>query len=376
MSIINVIEWNGSPSELAWRHPNSAIMLGSQLVVQEYQHAFLLKEGRMIGPFLPGRHTLDTKNIPVLKGLIGLATGGRTPFPAECWFVNRTVDLSVRWGTSTPIQVKDPTYNIMIPVQGYGSFGVTVAESKRFLLKLVGSLRSYDRETVETHFRGILLSSIKTHIAKSLDDRKLSILDMAAHLSEFSVDLERLFQAEFAEFGLSIVAFRIESITTLEDDDAVKRLRRALAKRAEYQILGTDYTQAESFAVLKKAAASDGGAVGPFVGAGLGLGIGASIGGQAGSLAGQLSTQGARCAACGTQVPPASRFCPGCGQGVGPSPTADACRSCRSSVPAGARYCPQCGVALGIPCEGCKATLPSRSRFCPECGTAAPVEKR
>ena len=71
MSITNVIQWNGPPSMVAWRHGNATIMHGSQLIVQEHQHAVLMKEGRMIGPFLPGRHTLDTKNLPVLKTLIG-----------------------------------------------------------------------------------------------------------------------------------------------------------------------------------------------------------------------------------------------------------------------------------------------------------------
>jgi len=331
MSIINVIEWTGSPSILAWRHPNPEIMLGSQLIVREHQHAIFVKEGRMIGPFLPGRHTLDTKNIPVLKGFIGLATGGRSPFPAEVWFVNRTVDLNVRWGTATPIH--------------------------------------YDRETVESHFRGILLSSIKTHVARALGERKLSILDMAAHLTELSEDLGRLFRTEFAEFGLSVSAFRIESITTREDDDAVLSLRRALARRAELKILGTDFAQAESFEVMKKAAANEGGAVAPFVGAGLGLSMGATMGAQAGPLGTHLAMQGPRCGGCGNAMPPASRFCPGCGLGISTAP--ERCGPCQKPLPAGARFCPDCGAPAGPACHTCRTPLPTGARFCPGCGIGA-----
>lgn len=369
MSIINVLQWNGPPSVLAWRHPNGEIMAGSQLIVKEHQHAVLMREGRMIGPFLPGRHSLDSKNYPVLKGFIGLATGGASPFPVEVWFVNRTIDLNVRWGTSTPMQVKDPAYGIMIPVMGYGMMGVTIADTKKFLLKLVGSAGTYDCEMVEQHFRAILLSSIKSHVARAIAERGLSILDLAAHVRDLSDDLGRSFAAEFAEFGLSVVAFRIESITTREGDPAVVRLRDALARKAEIQILGTDFAQSESFEVMKRAAANEGGTAAPFIGAGLGLGMGAAIGGQAGVIGAHLATQVGRCGSCGDPIPPGAKYCPGCGKGV--ASTAAACRACGSAVPSSARFCPSCGAPSGTRCVACGAELAGGARFCPGCGRAA-----
>ena len=367
MAIINVILWDGPPSVLAWRHGNSSIMHGSQLIVQEHQQAVLMKEGRMIGPFLPGRHTLSTKNLPILRTLIGTVVDADTPFPADVWFVNRAIDLNVKWGTATPIQIKDPTYKIMIPVMGYGMLGVSVADSKKFLLKLVGSLPSYDRETVEQHFRGILISSIKSHIAKSLVQRELSILDIAAHIRDLSSDLERLFAEEFAEFGLAVTAFRIESITTRENDPAVVRLRDALARKAEFQILGTDFAQSESFEVMKRAAANEGGAAGTFVGAGLGLGIGANMGAQAAQISSVVQPTSVACPHCSAAVPGGAKFCPGCGRA--PQVAGGACSGCRTPLSPGARFCPNCGAQTASKCAGCGAEPPAGSRFCPGCGT-------
>ncbi len=370
MAIINVIQWNGPPSVLAWRNGNASIMSGSQLIVKEHQQAVLMKEGRMIGPFLPGRHTLTTKNYPILKQLIGTAIDAETPFPAEVWFVNRSIDLNVKWGTSTPIQVRDPTYGIMLPVLGYGMVGVSVADTKKFLLKLVGSMDSYDRDTVEHHFRAILITSIKSHIARSLQQRSLSILDIAAHLSELSDDLEGMFREEFAEFGLAIVAFRIESITTREDNPAVERLRDALAKKAEYQILGTNFAQSESFDVMKRAASNEGGAVGPFVGAGLGLGLGAAVGSQGAQLASVVQPAASACASCTSVVPQGARFCPSCG--VAPnSNNVTCCQACRLPLPHGAQFCSQCGKPSSLKCARCGVTMSHGSRFCSSCGTKA-----
>lgn len=372
MSIINVIQWNGPPSVMAWRYPNGEIMAGSQLVVREHQHAVLMKEGRMLGPFLPGRHTLSTKNLPVLKSLVGLVTGGDSPFTAEVWFVNRTVDLNVRWGTATPIQVKDPEYGIMIPVLGYGMLGVTVADTKRFLLKIAGALPAYERENVESHFRGILLSSIKSHIAKALLQRKLSILDIAAHIRDLSDDLQAMFKVEFGDYGLGVEAFRIESITTREDDPAVARLRHALARRAEMRILGTDFAQTESFEVMKRAASNEGGAVGPFIGAGLGLGMGAAVGGQAGAMAGHLASnpgpQAPRCAHCGAPSASGAKFCTNCG--MDPSGAAVARCACGAGVPQGAKFCPACGAVAAIKCEKCGFVADADDKFCGGCGVA------
>lgn len=369
MSLINVIQWNGPPSVLAWRFGNGSIMYGSQLIVKEHQQAVLMKEGRMLGPFLPGRHTLDTKNLPVLKKLIGMAIDAETPFPAEVWFVNRSIDLNVRWGTATPIQVKDPTYKIMIPVLGYGMLGVSIADTKKFLLKLVGALPNYDRETVEQHFRAILISSIKTHIAKSLMERQLSILDIAAHIRDLSLDLEELFKEEFAEFGLDVVSFRIESITTREQDPAVVRLREALARKAEMQILGTDFAQSESFEVMKRAASNEGGTVAPLVGAGLGLGIGAGIGAQGAQLSSVVQPTSTACPGCSTQMPQGSRFCPGCGRPSQPAGAGAACTACRQPLAPGARFCAGCGTPTTAKCPGCGAESPGGAKFCPGCGS-------
>lgn len=367
MALINVIQWNGPPSVMAWRHGNDAILLGSQLIVKEHQHAVLVKEGRMIGPFLPGRHTLDTKNLPILRALIGAVTDASTPFPAEVWFVNRSIDLAVKWGTATPIQVKDPTYQIMIPVMGYGMLGVSVADAKKFLLKLVGALPNYDRETVEQHFRAILISSIKTHIAKSLMQRKLSILDIAAHIRELSDDLEELFKEEFGEFGLAVTAFRIESITTRDTDPAVVRLRDALARKAELQILGTDFAQAESFEVMKRAASNEGGTVAPFVGAGLGVGLGATIGAQGAQMSSVVQPGASACRHCSAQVPSGARFCPGCGRA--PGPAAAECGKCKAALSPGARFCGSCGTPAALKCPGCGTECSGGAKFCPGCGS-------
>jgi len=373
MALLNVIKCEAPPSVLAWRHPQNAILYGSQLIVSETQYAYMMKEGRMIGPFGPGTHFLETKNYPILKNLIGLVTGGASPFSAEVWFVNQTIDLGLRWETATPIQVMDPVHDIMIPITSYGSFGIMVVEPKRFLMKLVGALPEFTREKIEIYFRGKLITSIKSHIAKALLEKKISILEIAAHLKDLSLLLENDLKKEFAEFGLRIKLFQIESITTDANDQAVKVLSEALAQKASMKILGTDYTQFQSFDVMKRAASNEGGAVGPLLGAGLGLGMGATIGAQAGSVSSPFNTQrGVPCSKCGTVNSAQAKFCLDCGTNFHAVKSVGSCPGCSQPLASGARFCPNCGATTIMRCKKCGTDTsvldPSGTKFCGACG--------
>ena len=164
MAIIDLVKWNGNPSILAWRFPSDQLSTWTQLIVNETQEAYVVKEGVYQGPFGPGRHTLDTENIPLLTSLMGLPFGGKSPFTAEVWFVNRATNLDIKWGTPDPIQLQDPKYQLMVPVRAFGQYGVKITDAKKFLLKLVGTLPGFDAATLAEYFKGVFTTKIKSNI--------------------------------------------------------------------------------------------------------------------------------------------------------------------------------------------------------------------
>jgi membrane protease subunit (stomatin/prohibitin family) len=305
-----------------------------------------------------------------------VATGGRTPFTAEVWFVNRAINLNTRWGTATPLQIKDPSYELLIPVMAYGQFGVSVENTKKFLLKLVGTLRAFDTASVSDYFKGILLSRIKSDIAQAIIRRRITVLEIAAHLSEISQDLQVAFEKEMGEFGLKVDAFRVASITTREDDPAVVRLRDALAKRAEYQILGTDFAQAESFEVMKRAASNEGGSAAPLVGAGIGFGLGGAIGARAGEMGSELGAPKVACSSCRAMNDRGTKFCRECGGSiVAVATSAVRCPSCKADCSPGAKFCGECGTAVQRQCQSCGESVDPTARYCGKCGTPTSSSK-
>ena len=132
MAVAEVVKYNGGPDVFAWKYPEDELGTWTQLIVSESQEAVLFKGGKALDVFQSGRHTLETENIPLLNQILKLPFGGRSPFSAEVWFVNKMNSLDIKWGTSSPIQIQDPKYHVFIPVRSFGQFGIRVENAKQF----------------------------------------------------------------------------------------------------------------------------------------------------------------------------------------------------------------------------------------------------
>lgn len=398
---VEIIKYEGRPDVFAWKYPNSELGTWSQLIVNESQEAVLVKGGIYCDVFQAGRHTLDTANIPILSRLINLPFGGHSPFSAEVWFINKVFSLDIKWGTASPIQLQDPKYNIFAPVRAYGQFGIQIEESKKFLLKLVGNLPQFDKSNILKYFRGIYLTKAKDVISSYLVHKNISVLQINAYLDEISSYLQEKISPTFEDYGIKLTSFFVNDINVPEDDEAVIKLKNALSKRAEMDIVGYSYQQERSFDTLEGAATNPNSMQGSLMGAGIGLGMGAGVGGVMGQQLGgigqvlqvnetkecpsckasiaknerfcnhcgydtrqQKNEINIFCSSCGTKLDGKTKFCPECGKKYHP------CSQCKADMPEGASVCPKCGAKAPVSCPGCRKLLNFGSKFCPECGYA------
>jgi membrane protease subunit (stomatin/prohibitin family) len=324
MAIVDVIKYEGTPDVFAWKYPNEEISTWSQLIVSESQEAVLFKDGRAYDVFSSGRYTLETKNIPLLNQVINLPFGGKSPFSAEVWFVNKVYSLDIKWGTPTPIQFQDPKYKVFVPIRSYGQFGVQIEDAKKFLIKLVGTLTVFDKTNLVRYLRGLYLARAKDAISSFLLRRQMSVLEINAYLDEISDDLEEKLQPILSEYGIKLLNFYVNEISVPEDDASVIQLKNALAKRAEMDIVGYSYQQERSFDTLENAAKNQGSG-GDFMGMGVGLGAGVSMGGAFGGAFGELSKNISVAASGGEKV--RQYVCP----------------ECHALINGKTKFCPECG---------------------------------
>lgn len=379
MALIDVIKYDGGPHTFAWKHPNAELSTWTQLIVNETQEAVLYKGGQALDWFGPGRHTLETANIPILSKLVNLPFGGKSPFSAEVWYVNKINTLDVKWGTPTPIQLQDPKYNVFVPLRAFGQFGIRINDSKVFLTKLVGTLPSFNSNDIVKYFRGVYLTMVKDAIAGYLVKKKVPILEINANILELSESIQANVSPKLEAYGIELVNFYVNDISVPDDDPAVMKLKDALAKKAEMDIIGYNYTQERSFDTMGSAAANPGGGAAPFMGAGMGVamgvGLGNAMGGAMGNMSQALDTASkTQCPHCHSDIAPNTRFCPNCGKATAVEAGGIICPKCGTNNREGTKFCGECGTILVKHCAKCGATLGDKQKFCPECGE--PTMKR
>jgi membrane protease subunit (stomatin/prohibitin family) len=331
LALADVVKYDGPRDVFAWKYPNAELGTRSQLIVNEAQEAVFFKDGKALDVFPSGRYTLNTENLPLLRDAIRVPLGGRTPFAAEVWFVNRLYVLDIKWGTPAPVTLRDPEFGVIVPMRAYGQLGLRVLDSKTFLTRLVGTVDFLDKETLNDFFRGVYLTHIRDTISSYVMHRRIGVLEITAFLLEISAYMKEALSPVFQEYGIELLNFYVNNIDFPEDDLSVKKLRNALAVRAEMDIVGYDYAQQRSLDVLEGAAKNTGAGVGVLTQIGAGVGLAAAVGGMVRNELGGAPDAGAR-----TSPPQPAKS---------------------------ARFCPACGVALASP-----------SRFCPDCGAKLPGE--
>lgn len=431
MAIVEVVKYNGRPDVFAWKYPSEELGTWTQLIVNESQEAVLVKSGKVLDVFGSGRHTLETANIPILNKIINLPFGGRSPFTAEVWYINKSYNLDIKWGTPTPIQIQDPKYGIFAPVRANGAFGIHVADAKKFLVKLVATMPTFDTTVVTKYFRSLYVTKVKDAISTYLVHKQVSILEINAYIDELSQHMKERIQPVMDDYGIELVSFYVNEISVPEDDTAVIKLKDALSKRAEMNIIGYSYQQERSFDTLEGAAKNTGSTAAPLMGAGMGLGMGFGMGQGVGTGFGNmvqeiqvsntneitkecpkchariLHTQRfcsscgfdiekkpeveeentLTCSVCGGKITKSTKFCPECGKKINHCPNcgndvADnatkcsscgyekphICPSCGSEISGKSKFCPECGAVLAKCCPKCNFPIDGDKKFCPECG--------
>ncbi|MCG6201990.1 SPFH domain-containing protein [Psychromonas antarctica] len=351
MDIIDRVKYDGPNDVFAWRWPHDGLVWGTQVIVNQAQQAVFYKNGKALDVLDPGRHTLKSANIPLLEHIVNIPFGNQTPFAAEIYFVNKAVNLDMKWGTQEPIPILDPIYKVFLPVRAFGQFGMTIIDAKKFVSQLVGTVDEFNAQQVSDYFRGHLMSCIKDFISTKIINENISILTISTQLNEMSATLKHDISAEFKRFGIEIVNFYLNSINVPEDDDSVVRLKEMLAKKAEFDLYGEHYNTVKTFDVAEKAASNEG--EGNVASAGVGMGVGMGIGNKMMNMNADLMDNSKKSKQSSTTN--GSTICP----------------SCQQTLPDTAKFCFSCGTAQTKNksfCIDCGNDIPLSSKFCPSCG--------
>ena len=230
--IVDIIKYEGDNSTFIWKHPAEDFNTMSQLIVHESQEAVFFMNGQALDLFGPGRYTLETQNIPLIGKALNLATGGVTPFHCEVYFINKTEQMALKWGTPDKVRFIDPLTGVPLELGASGDMSLSVADSRKLLVKLVGTMKgiAWDdapgfTKSLQASFRPLITSTVKANLGAVIKENAIDILEVDEKLDTISEVLGTKIRDGFEDYGLTVPKFFVTSIVLPEDDPNFKRIR-------------------------------------------------------------------------------------------------------------------------------------------------------
>ncbi|WP_164010437.1 SPFH domain-containing protein [Pyxidicoccus trucidator] len=262
--------------DIIYKYPENNIRMLTQLTVDADEVALFVKDGKVEGKLGPGRHSLDTNNIPFLSRLIEGFTGGNL-FISEVFFVSVREFAGVKFGG--PIgDVRDPETGLGIGTMVYGDFSIRVTDPEKLVVGLVGMGRTGNDELLGW-FKNQVLKVTRDRIAELLVKKRWPLLDVTsgAYTEEIETEVISGLKPHVDTYGMTVVRMGNFHVSIKPEDEATLK---KLSKDVAYSRLAGGFQQyAQGQAMLgaaegmAKGGGEGGGGAGNALG-GMGMGMG------------------------------------------------------------------------------------------------------
>lgn len=235
--LASIIKYEGDNETLVWKHPIEDFNFGSQLIVHESQEAIFFRDGQALDLFGAGRYTLQTQQLPLLEKLYKLPTDTEGTFHSEVYFVNLATQMGIKWGTDSKVRLFDPASGLHIEIGASGEFNIRVTDSRKLLLKVVGTTGGLGQEQLlgigngKGFFRSMVMTQVKSYLAQTIKENTINILEIDAHLMALSGALRERINAALDEYGLTMPEFYVSRIVTPDDDPNFRRMKEQYAEQ-------------------------------------------------------------------------------------------------------------------------------------------------
>lgn len=236
----SVIKWDMPNDVFVWKHPIEDFTLGTQLIVNASQEALFFRDGVALDLFSAGRHTLEKNVIPALNEVYQLPDDSDIAIHTEIYFINKTIQTGIRWGTPSKVRVMEPTLNFPIELGARGSFNLEVFDSRTLITKLVGTANGFTQsevfgegtgygiEYVRGKFADMIAMNVTSLLARIITENKINLLTIDTMKADISRLLGNAVNKGLLEFGLRIPEgqFYVTDIVTPDNDPNYIRMKK------------------------------------------------------------------------------------------------------------------------------------------------------
>ncbi|MBN2194128.1 MAG: SPFH domain-containing protein [Polyangiaceae bacterium] len=203
--------------KVVFKHKDQTFPFWSQLTVDSDEVCLFFKDGKYVGALGPGRHTLQTQNIPFLGSLVDQFTGGNL-FISELYFV--TTRPQYNQGFGGPIgSMRDPELDIRVNPRAFGTYSYKVADPVKFVLEFVGQTGAADPERAMQWVRDQLMMGLKSTLTRLIKAGDLTMMDLGTAGPEVARAVVQDCP-DLAKIGVQVLEIAKLNINLSEEDQA------------------------------------------------------------------------------------------------------------------------------------------------------------
>ncbi|MEI3376538.1 MAG: SPFH domain-containing protein [Coriobacteriales bacterium] len=157
-----------------------------------------------------------------------------TPFHCEVYYINKTEEMAIRWGTDRRVAFVDNSLEPPLPLSigAAGELTIRVKDSRKLVVKLVGTEAALGQDRFMAYMRSIINMAVKPVLARVMQSGEFSIFGVDAHMDELAAVLRGQLIPEFEDYGIELRRFMILSIAKPEDDPMYQRYYRAISDQS------------------------------------------------------------------------------------------------------------------------------------------------
>jgi hypothetical protein len=220
-------KWHPKGSEVGTNKRENEIRWGSSLRVKDGEVAVFVykqKDGILqdfiVGPF---DQTIDTKNLPILTGIIGLAYAGKSPFQAEIYFINLAQIIQNKFAVPF-FDVYDPRFaDFGVPISVRGNITFKITDYKNFIK--LHRLIDFNLDNFQNQIKDAVSRYVKNTVVSLPIKENIPLVQIESKIIDVNEALEKDLKKRLKEsFGVDLTAIDVSVIEVDKTSDGYRHL--------------------------------------------------------------------------------------------------------------------------------------------------------
>ena len=232
-------KWHPEGTSEGQNRKENAIRFGSSLRVKQGSVAVFVynQQNGIYQDYIegPADVILETNNLPVLSGILGLAYGGDTPFQAEVYFVNLAEIIQVRFGVPF-FDVFDPRFlDFAVPTAVRGTISFKISDYMAFTK--LHRLETFSLADFYNQVRDAICRYVKEVVSNAPESYGIPVMQLERKIGQInSIVEEKIQERFFSEFGVTVSSIDIAAIEIDKESEGYKELKKVTKDTTTAQV--------------------------------------------------------------------------------------------------------------------------------------------